>query len=494
MWIWAWTLLITVAAAVDCSIFLNSSPRPSQALDLDVKKNLETFRTAIAGAKKIPDPLKIYSVNEWYILDAIAEPLIRFDSVAGKYNPSLAESWQFGDGGIRIKLKSGLRFHDGTSLTIEDVLATFRRIVRLRTSTHYQIWEHLPACTPTSCDAIRAEGDSLIFDYKGSRESLFMFLSCPESSIWSKEDVESQNFKPKRFSGFYYPESVSDEGLKLSKNAHNSRSSSFPNAPIKIEVSDLPLAQSLSDFASSRLDALLVAHTPMKTLPFDLAEYQVHRTVPLSLNYLLKLNPKLGTPFNREFLEAVWSNNDGDKMAVPAFGILPPGVEGGLTKQESLQSLESRPPSATVKIGVFVPFHSNEFADYLVRAGMLANIKIEIMAIDRETFFDAISNPERAKFDYLLSAYVASDKFPMTQLKLVANHHELSMRELENVSSSEKLKHLKDVQTFLISRQLVIPLFYMPEVILAQKHVILGNQPTTDSDLQLWRVNEVSKP
>lgn len=487
---WLWPLLIVSAAAIDCSVYLEANSGLPKSSGARMKKALSTFRTAIPGSQKIPDPLQIYSVNEWYILDAISELLVRFDHETGTYIPTIAESWTFSGHELRIKIKPGLTFSDGSPLGVEDVVASFQRIVRQRTSTHYQIWENIPACRPESCPSIRADGDSLVMNYTGSRESLFMFLSCPEAAVWSAADAGHEPFKPKKYSGFYFPSVITERGIYLKKNHQNVRIAQFPKAPDKVLLRNLPLADGLQAFHAKKIDALLVSHTPFKPFPFPVDDYQIHKTVPLALNYLLKMRTDTSASFTKAFLKALWEADKPSDATVPAFGILPPGVEGGLTKEETLAVLPNTSETPKIKVGVLMPFHSAEFTEIINTAAKKAKLELELVKLSREAFFDALSNPAQVNFDYLLSAYLASDKFPLTQLKLVANHHTLPFEEDEALSRDQRIDLLKKVQIDLLTRQIAIPLYYAPDLIFAHDYVSLGKQPVTDSDLQLWRINE----
>ena len=54
----------------------------------------------------------------------------------GKYGPNVIESWQWTDGkmGMDIKVRQGVKFHDGSELTADDVAFS---MVRLKTSRPY---------------------------------------------------------------------------------------------------------------------------------------------------------------------------------------------------------------------------------------------------------------------------------------------------------------------------------------------------------------------
>lgn len=63
--------------------------------------------------------------------------LIEFDPVAQKYRPALAETWQVGADGrtVDVKLRDGLKFSDGTSITTKDVAFTLNAMYDKRTNS-----------------------------------------------------------------------------------------------------------------------------------------------------------------------------------------------------------------------------------------------------------------------------------------------------------------------------------------------------------------------
>src|SRR6267142_209827 len=60
---------------------------------------------------------------------SVMEPLIDADYEKRGYRGILAESWQMKGTKLQFKLRKGIRFHDGTSFTSRDVLASFKRIL-----------------------------------------------------------------------------------------------------------------------------------------------------------------------------------------------------------------------------------------------------------------------------------------------------------------------------------------------------------------------------
>ena len=72
------------------------------------------------------------SVNGWHsgALQTMAEPLIMFDVLTGKYENWLAETWQYNADftELTIKLRKGIEWNDGTPFTSKDVVYTFNTV------------------------------------------------------------------------------------------------------------------------------------------------------------------------------------------------------------------------------------------------------------------------------------------------------------------------------------------------------------------------------
>ncbi len=91
----------------------------------------KTLRAGITGYNVINtlDPGKASLIPEFYVIWAIYNGLVKFDA---KMNvvPDLAESFNMTDDGtLEIKLRSGVKFQDGSSCTTDDVKFSLERIL-----------------------------------------------------------------------------------------------------------------------------------------------------------------------------------------------------------------------------------------------------------------------------------------------------------------------------------------------------------------------------
>lgn len=82
------------------------------------------------------DPHVATAFSSWRVMELIYEGLLRFDNQL-QLQPALAESWTVSPDGLEytFKLRSGVKFHDGSQLTAEDVKYSFERVLNPETSS-----------------------------------------------------------------------------------------------------------------------------------------------------------------------------------------------------------------------------------------------------------------------------------------------------------------------------------------------------------------------
>ena len=105
----------------------------------DAKRGAEVIasggRLAVALTNPITatEPAMSNIVEETEVLATVFETLLTTDA-DGRIVPALADEWSLGDGGrsARLRLRSGVRFSDGTPLTAAAVKASLERAVRVR--------------------------------------------------------------------------------------------------------------------------------------------------------------------------------------------------------------------------------------------------------------------------------------------------------------------------------------------------------------------------
>jgi len=96
-----------------------------------------TLRAAITGYGVVNtlDPAKAALIPEFYVIWALYNGLLKLDAQMRPV-PDLAESFKVGeDGGLEFRLRQGVKFHDGSTLTADDVKFTFERLMDEKTQS-----------------------------------------------------------------------------------------------------------------------------------------------------------------------------------------------------------------------------------------------------------------------------------------------------------------------------------------------------------------------
>ena len=89
-----------------------------------------------SGETLSPDPARLLSISDVYHARMIYEPFVAADS-AMQPIPWLAESWESNKEATEwtFHLRQGVKFHDGSPLTADDVVYTFRRLLDPKTKS-----------------------------------------------------------------------------------------------------------------------------------------------------------------------------------------------------------------------------------------------------------------------------------------------------------------------------------------------------------------------
>ena len=101
------------------------------------------------------DP-SVENSNGVCILQNVYETLTRYNDKTGEVEPFLAESWTHNDDGTvwEFKLRSGVTFHDGTSLNADRVKQSIERTISMGKGAAY-IWDNVESIEVVSDDEVR---------------------------------------------------------------------------------------------------------------------------------------------------------------------------------------------------------------------------------------------------------------------------------------------------------------------------------------------------
>ncbi len=103
----------------------------------------QTLRTAFVEDMGVPDPDLFYAAEGLLVTNNVYEGLLRYQPGTSEIEGALAESWSVSDDGLRytFKLRSGVKFHDGNTLTAGDVIKSFERRLAVEGLPSYMLFD-----------------------------------------------------------------------------------------------------------------------------------------------------------------------------------------------------------------------------------------------------------------------------------------------------------------------------------------------------------------
>ena len=144
----------------------------------------------------------------------VFEGLVRLDR-SGKIVPALAESWETSDDGLTwtFKIRDGVKFHDGSAMTLDDVVAAFERAKDPDSGhTHPEYY--------AAIDTVAAgDGNTVVFTLSEPSSSLLYNLARPDSIIYPAAQAETQRSQPVGTGPFKFVNYVEGSEVRLEKFA-----------------------------------------------------------------------------------------------------------------------------------------------------------------------------------------------------------------------------------------------------------------------------------
>jgi peptide/nickel transport system substrate-binding protein len=150
-------------------------------------------------AGKSDNTLNVAFLDGLTTLDAYKEPgrdglilarllydgLLYKDIKTGEFKPALAESYEFADDKtLKLIIRKGVKFHDGSTLTPDDVVATLNRVASKEFGTRYQI-------TVNWIDTVSSDGDVVTIKMK-QPHPLALEMLADVLPIYPKNYVETK--------------------------------------------------------------------------------------------------------------------------------------------------------------------------------------------------------------------------------------------------------------------------------------------------------------
>lgn len=466
-----------------------------------VYQPVKELRVRMTSSLTVPDPAFIQTTGDWYYLDHVSSGLVFYDLAKKKFSPLFAESWTTNGGAHRFKLRSDNRFSDGTAITAKDVIWSIKRQLIKRTATHFPLWEYIVGCEglktlTDECDGLRAVSDSEIeIRLKTSNESFYLQLASPETGIWSADDMnpDTLELKPTKFSGAYSFVKIENDSALLQRNIHSPISHKFPEAPLSIRLFLIPAAKLNQSLTEGKIDLTIRPYTPRGEPEWSKTDIKTQASTMANMFYLYGLGSGDRPAIGRDFVEALWSANPDDKITA-AESFLPFAKKFGLRRDEFLEQL---PEKSARTVRIFCPegFFAEAFLTQIKNAATSVGMNIEFSFAPAMEWFKAFEDPNAAeKYDYMLTLYAASERYPAVQLRYITNktakpNIDLKLAESPDIDLN-RATILRDYQKWLLQTRFAIPLFFGSTLLLHRDNLDLGEQSETDAEIELWRVRE----
>ena len=144
----------------------------------------------------------------------VFEGLVRFDQT-GAIVPALAGSWETSEDGLTytFKIREGVKFHDGSDLTLDDVVAAFERAKDPDSGhTHSEYYEAIESVTA-------GEDNTITLQLSRPDWTLLYDLARPDSIIYPAAQAETQRSQPIGTGPFRFVDYVEGSEVRLEKFA-----------------------------------------------------------------------------------------------------------------------------------------------------------------------------------------------------------------------------------------------------------------------------------
>lgn len=473
-----------------------------------VSPQIELLKVNFRGGKQIPNPTRIINTGEWYLLDHISSGLIRFDHERKAFLPSIASSWEIiNENHHRFHIDPHARFHDGTSIRAIDIEYSIKNLLIHKTSTHFPLWQNLIDCDHLkqlneTCLGVTSFNETTIdFKFRDPMQSFYLQLASPETGIWHHEDLlqseSKSSFLPAKFSGSYFVDKIESEReqiLVLKRNENSKISMQFTNSPKTIFSYHFSREEAIERFKSNQLHLFYDFYQPYGDRSWDPKTTNIQKSTPTIMIYLRKVQNQNSNAIGQDFVAALWKNTMNLDL-VPADSFLPFGVPYTLNSRDFLSSLPGR-SSKQLKIGYLTPYFKKEFSDYFADVARSIGIDLVLKPLEGKKFIDLHNRSlESEEFDFLLTPYAASERFPAVQLRFLTGKTEMeppvNLIKVDKLNVTQAdLTNLKNYQKWLLEAQLAIPVFLHSSEIVFKNSIDIGNQPKTDAEFELYRISK----
>jgi peptide/nickel transport system substrate-binding protein len=314
---------------------------------------------ANAAPSGSPDPQVNYTLQEWQLLIDSHDGLVAFKRAAGtegtKIVPDLAESIPKPTNGGKtwtFKLRSGIKFSNGKTLTGNDVKATFERLFKIGNSPNAGTWYNViqggDACvkTPKTCNlsqGIVVKGNTVTFHLTTADPEFLDKLGVPFAFILpASTPTKNVDIPPPGTGPYKWVQYAPNKQMKLVRNTFFKEWSKDAqpdgNPDVIIEKFGLSVESEVTQVENNQADWIFDQPPADRLGELSSAKYskRVHVN-PLTSTWYFAFNVREKPFSNLKARQGVNFATDrnalvkiagGPKLAVPTCQILPPRFPG----------------------------------------------------------------------------------------------------------------------------------------------------------------------
>ena len=390
---------------------------------------------AMSSPVAASEPAMSRLVEETEVLATVFESLLATDA-DGVLVPALAEEWSLSDGGrsARLRLRSGLRFSDGTPVTAAAAKASLERAIRLRPdgipaalAAVTGAEEHRKGESPEVPGIRAAADDRLDFDFVEPLP-VFPALLTDMTTAIARAVPGGDGGETVIGTGPFVVTRRTSDRIVLGRNPH------YGKEPARLEAVEFRTGMSASAITSGVRSGEIELARDLSPRDLDaiLREPRFRAGLvetPKKGTYFALFNSKSalgGNPALRRALAGVTRSQDFvwaalGRFAVPATGILPPGILGHdagrrrplLPRDEALALLSGAGLTAPIRLTAAVhPILQDRHR--ALTAALFAiwkelGVEISIVTTDMKSYHEARS---KAAADLLVSRWMADYEDP----------------------------------------------------------------------------------
>lgn len=173
---------------------------------------------------------------------------------------------------------------------------------------------------------------------------------------------------------------------------------------------------------------------------------------------------------------------------------LPFSSNFGLSREEFLSQL---PQSTDKVLRILCPegFFTPAFLNHLQSKAAAVGAKFEYNFAGQREFFAALGDPSVSKrYDFILSIYAASERYPAVQLRYLTPtgaKSEIELKEAEAPDyTGDRSPIFKTYEKWLLKERLAIPIYFNVTLFAHKNSIDIGDQSKSDAEVELWRLQE----